>query len=63
MSSSDLCRRPCSRHARSEGTSAVRNGKAQTRPAYGIGASSIRLIQRSPLVLTKWASEERTGSR
>ena len=36
---------------------------AQTRPAQGMGASSIRLIQRRPLVLTKWAPDERTGSR
>src|SRR5215203_1551001 len=52
-----------SREVRSEGTRAVRNGSAQTRPAQGRGASSIKLIHRRPLVLTKWASEERTGSR
>jgi len=33
---------------RSEGASTVRNGKAHTRPAQGIGANNIRLIQRSP---------------
>ena len=41
----------------------MRNGKAQIRSAQGIGASSIRLIQRNPLALTKWLSDERTGSR
>jgi hypothetical protein len=32
-------------------------------PSHGIETSSIRLSQRNPLVLTKWASEERTASR
>ena len=46
-----------------KGTSAVRKGNAQTRPTQGIGASSLRLIQRSPLAFTKWLSDDRTGSR
>jgi hypothetical protein len=48
---------------RSEGASTVRNGKAQTRPAQGMGTSSIRLSQRRPEALTKWPWLERTGSR
>ena len=39
---------------RSEGASTVRKGSAHTRPAQGIGAKSIILIQRSPRTLTKW---------
>lgn len=58
-----LYRHRFARQARSDDTSAVRNGKAQMRSAQGMGASSIRLIQRSPLALTKRAPEERTGSR
>src|SRR4051794_18121635 len=38
-----LCRLPCSRLCRSEGASAVRNGRAQMRSAQGIGTSSITL--------------------
>jgi hypothetical protein len=56
-------RQPCARAKRSDGASAVRNGKAQTRPAQGIGASSTSEIQRRPLALTKWPRLERTGSR
>ena len=56
-------RRPRSRQYRAEGASTVRNGKAQTRPAQVIGASSIRLSQRRPEVLTKKDFDERTGSR
>src|SRR5713101_4678099 len=47
----------------SEGVSAVRKGKAHTRPAQGIGASHIQLSQRNPLAFTQCESEERTGSR
>ena len=36
---------------------------AQTRPAQGTGASSIRLSQRKPDALTKWLRDDRTGSR
>ena len=36
---------------------------AQTRPAQGIGTSSIRLSQRRPQALTKCPWQERTGSR
>jgi hypothetical protein len=43
----------CARQYRSEGARAVRNGSAQVRAAHGIGASSIRLIQRRPEALTK----------
>jgi hypothetical protein len=65
QSVSFLCRLPRARQQRSEGARAVRNGKAQTRPAQGIGARSIRLSQRRPLAFafTKWPFEERTGSR
>ena len=38
-------------------------GSAQTRWANGTWLNSIRLNQRKPLVLTKWLSLERTGSR
>jgi hypothetical protein len=48
---------------RSEGASAVRKGSAHTRPAQGMGTSTIRQTQRSPLTLTKWLWLERTGSR
>src|SRR3954469_24874480 len=58
-----LCRRPCSRLYRSEGASAVRNGRAQMRSAQGIGTSSIALSQRRPDALTKCPWLERTGSR
>src|SRR5215208_1756922 len=58
-----LWRQPWLRAKRSEGASAVRNGKARTRPAQGIGASSMTEIQRNPLALTKWPRLERTGSR
>ena len=53
QSVSFLCRCPRSRQYRSEGASAVRNGKAQMRAAQGIGASSMRLSQRRPQALTK----------
>src|SRR5688572_5979588 len=51
QSVSFLWRRPWSCAKRSEGASAVRNGKAQTRPAQGIGASSMTEIQRRPLAI------------
>src|SRR3954447_10406845 len=54
QSVSFLWRLPRWRQYRSEGARAVRNGRAQTRPAQGIGARSIRLSQRRPLALTKW---------
>src|SRR3954447_15030560 len=63
QSVSFLWRLPRWRQYRSEGARAVRNGRAQTRPAQGIGARSIRLSQRRPPALTKWPLEERTGSR
>ena len=44
------------------GASVVRHGSPQIRPAHGIWTSSMTLIQRSPLALTKWPCEERTGS-
>jgi hypothetical protein len=63
QSVSVLWRRPRSRQYRADGASTVGNGKAQTRPAQVIGASSIRLSQRSPEVLTKKDFDARTGSR
>ena len=63
QSVSSLGRRLRSFQYRSEGASAVRKGKAHTRPAQGIGASNIKLSQRNPLALTKWPLLERTGSR
>src|SRR5947209_835439 len=53
QSVSVLCRRPRSWQERSDGASTVGKGKAQTRPAHGIGLSSIRLSKRSTLDLTK----------
>jgi hypothetical protein len=41
----------------------VKNGKAHTRWAQGMGTSSIRLNQRNPLALTRGLWEERAGSR
>lgn len=58
-----LCCRPCYWADRSEGASALRKGSAHTRPAQGIGTSSMRQIQRKPLTMTKWLWLERTGSR
>ena len=43
-----LWRCPRSRAKRSDGASAVTKGKAQTRWAQGIGASSVTVIQRRP---------------
>lgn len=40
----------------------LRNGKAHTRLAQGMGTSSIMQTQRKPLVLTKCSLLERTGS-
>ena len=51
------------RQNRSEGAGAVRKGSAQTRPAQGMGARSIRLSQRRPEAFAKLPWEERTGSR
>jgi hypothetical protein len=49
--------------ARSDGASSVSTGSALTRAAQGTGASTMKLSQRRPLVLTKWPWLERTGSR
>jgi hypothetical protein len=45
------------------GASSVSTGSAFTRAAQGTGASTMKLSQRRPLVLTKWPWLERTGSR
>jgi hypothetical protein len=60
---SGLKRRPGRCAVRSEGASTVKNGNAHTRPAQGMGTSSIRHTHRSPRTLTKWLWLERTGSR
>ena len=58
-----LWRRPRVSWYRSDGARTVRKGRAHTRRAQETSASSVRLTQRSPLALTKWPWDERTGSR
>jgi hypothetical protein len=58
-----LCLRPAFASARSDGASSVSTGSALIRFAQGIGASTMKLSQRRPLVLTKCPWLERTGSR
>ncbi len=46
-----------------DGANTVKKGIAEMRRAHGTFASSILLIQQSPLVFTKWLLLERAGSR
>ena len=61
-SSTLLCRGPRVWWYRSAGASTVRKGNAHIRSAQGMGPKSSKQTQRSPLALTLWLLEERTGS-